>query len=172
MFSSDYSTAVHLTNVQYECVVKIDAESWQSPLCSRSTLLFEAIYTSTDCKYAARLRISKADQWPRQSGCYSVARTYHTRKVLKERFWSTIGTLIWHVAKRPRASIKERCCWPISTTTRKTYLRLGRSELIEDGCARTHRSLLFLPLLLPFLPTSGLFNMKPLLQYPSASQVD
>ena len=69
------------------------------------------MYTSTDSKCAAGLRISKAVKLPRQSSCYSVARTYHTKKLLEERFWSTIGTLTYHVAKLPRAGIKERCYW-------------------------------------------------------------
>ena len=86
-------------------------------------------------------------------------------------FWFIIGTWIQHVAKLPRASIKERCCQSTSNTTRTTHLRRRRGELIEDGCALTHRLLLFLPHLLPFLPTSGYSNMKSLLQFPNAGWV-
>ena len=76
-------------------------------------LLWSNIYTSTDSRYAAGLRISKAVQLPRQSSCYSSSSTYVSYKKVTEKFWSTIGTSISHVAKLPHASIKKRWCWSI-----------------------------------------------------------
>ena len=62
MFSSDYSTAVHLVNAQYQYY-------WRGkiiPVRVMRSIYSDVTRTGTGSKYAAELRTSKAVQLPRQ----------------------------------------------------------------------------------------------------------